>query len=410
MNSTYLALLNIGRNRRRSVLILLIMTIGTTGLIVNNGLITFIFNGLRDDAIYGRYGHLQVYRQGYTLNHRQAPFDYWFSDAEYSGLQARIQRMAQVKAVTAEATLPVFLSWGDRSAAALAYGVVPADLDLLTAPRIVAGRNQIRDSGTFADAVIGHGLAQRLQLQPGDVLTITASGRNHAFNGLDVRVSGVFEEGFREYDDWILKLPLSALQRLAGQSGVEKILVLLRDTSQTEAVRAAMPAAVQGGPAIETASWRDLAEFYRQVLAMFGKELKVIEWIIQVLVFFAMVTGLAMMFTERQHEMATLIAMGMTRVQLALLFARESAWFGLAASGLGALFGTIAGMLVSWVGINMPPPPGSTRPFVARVDLSAMDIGHYCLLTLVVTCLAAIVPALWIWRLNVAAALRQERS
>ena len=102
--------------------------------------------------------------------------------------------------------------------------------------------------------------------------------------------------------------------------------------------------------------------------------------------------------------------MGMTRVQLALLFARESAWFGLAASGLGALFGTIAGMLVSWVGINMPPPPGSTRPFVARVDLSAMDIGHYCLLTLVVTCLAAIVPALWIWRLNVAAALRQERS
>ena len=77
MNTTWLALRNVGRNRRRTFLLLMIMTIGTTGLIMNSGLITYIFNGLRDVAIYGRFGHIQVLKHGYKLNHTKSPFEYW---------------------------------------------------------------------------------------------------------------------------------------------------------------------------------------------------------------------------------------------------------------------------------------------------------------------------------------------
>jgi putative ABC transport system permease protein len=408
MNTTWLALRNVGRNRRRTLLLLLIIMIGTTGLIVNSGLITYIFNGLRDVAIFGRFGHIQVYKQGYKLNHTKAPFDYWMSDAECAVIGQRLRQLPHVKFVTAEATLPVFLTWGERSAAGLATGMVPSDVKLLSATRLVAGQDKIRDAGSFAEAVVGRGLAERLQLHVGDILTVTASGRNQGYNGLDVKVNGIFEEGFRDYDDWTLKLPLSALQRLSGQPGADKIIAILDDTSETESVRAHIESTLQT-ERIETASWLELAEFYRQVIAMFGKELNVIQWVVQVLVFFAIVTGLAMVYTERQHEMATLLAMGMTRTRLAMLFAQESFWLGAMAAILGAIAGITASLIISRVGISMPPPPGSTRSFIARVDFSPLRVSYYSALGLVVTCVAALVPALWIWWLDIAAALRQER-
>jgi putative ABC transport system permease protein len=409
MNTTWLALRNVGRNRRRTFLLLMIMTIGTTGLIVNSGLITYIFNGLRDVAIYGRFGHIQVYKHGYKLNHTKSPFDYWISETEYAVIERKIRQIPHVKSVTAEATLPVYLSRGERSAAGLATGMVPSDMKLLSATRLVAGRDEIYDAGSFAEAMVGRGLAERLQLHVGDILTITASGRNQGYNGLDVRVNGIFEEGFRDYDDWTLKLPLSALQRLSGEAGTDKIIAILDDTGETENVRASIENTLQAD-GIETASWLELAEFYRQVIAMFGKELKVIQWIVQVLVFFSVVTGLAMVYTERQHEMATLLAMGMTRTRLAMLFAQESFWLGIIAAVLGAIAGIAASLIVSQVGISMPPPPGSTRGFIARVDFSPLRVSYYSVLSLVVACVASLVPALWIWWLDIAGALRQERN
>jgi len=409
MSNTWLALRNVGRNRRRTVLLLVIMTVGTTGLIVNNGLITYIFNGLRDVAIYGRFGHIQVYKQGYKQNHTKSPFDYWVSESEYGVIAQKVRQIPHVQSVTAEATLPVYLSRGDRSAAGLATGMVPADMKLLSATRLIAGKDEVYDAGSFAEATVGRGMAERLQLHVGDILTVTASGRNQGYNGLDVKVNGIFEEGFRDYDDWTLKLPLSALQRLSGQSGADKIIVIVDDTAETENVRTRIENSLQA-EGVETASWLELAEFYRQVIAMFGKELKVIQWIVQMLVFFSVVTGLAMVYTERQHEMATLLAMGMTRTQLALLFAQESFWLGVMAAVLGAVTGIIAGWIVSQVGISMPPPPGSTRSFIARVSFSSLSVMYFSVLSLAVACVAALIPAIWIRWLDIAAALRQERN
>jgi len=408
MSDFWLTLLNVGRNRRRTALLLLIMTTGTAGLIVNNGLVTYIFNGLRDVAIYGRYGHVQLYRQGYKLNHQKWPLEYWIPNSEYEAIESKLRQMPHVRSVTPESTLPVFITWGTRNAAGLATGTRPSDIGVLTGTRLIAGQDVVRDAGSYAEAVMGRGLAEKLQLHVGDVLTLSASNSAYGYNAMDVRVNGIFEEGFRDYDDWTLKLPLSALQRLSGRSGTEKIILILDNTAETERVQGQVESVLkQSGFAIETATWRDLAEFYRQVVAMFGKELNVIQWIIQVLVFLSLITALTMVYTERQQEMGTLLAMGMTRIRLAFLFAQESIWFGLIAGILGAAIGVLSAMAISYVGISMPPPPGSTRGFIAQIDISPFAISHYALLTFAVASVAGVVPAVWIWRLEIAKTLRQ---
>ena len=79
-----LALRNVFRHNTRTAVALLAIAAGCAALIVNGGVIYNIFAELREDAIRGRHGHLQVYRAGYVDHHMQEPDRYLISkeDAE----------------------------------------------------------------------------------------------------------------------------------------------------------------------------------------------------------------------------------------------------------------------------------------------------------------------------------------
>src|SRR5262249_48610962 len=68
-----LAMRNIFRNRTRTLVTLLSISAGCAALILNAGVVLNIFRELREDAIHGRLGHLQIYRRGYSERHLEDP-------------------------------------------------------------------------------------------------------------------------------------------------------------------------------------------------------------------------------------------------------------------------------------------------------------------------------------------------
>ena len=222
MPSMRLALLNTGRNWRRTLLILALIAVSTSGLIINNGLIVFIFDGLRDDAIYGRFGHLQIYKQGYREHYRQDPSRFWIAEEDYRRLRERLLKLDHVKAVTAEFTLPVLVVAGGRTATGIARGTDTGQERLFSTVRVVASLPTLGLPPAGRQVLLGRGMAERLHASPGDVVTLLATLPDRSYNALDAEVAGIFEEGFRDYDDWSLKTPLETLQQLAGEQAVEK--------------------------------------------------------------------------------------------------------------------------------------------------------------------------------------------
>ena len=79
-----LAVRNVFRNRMRTTVALLAIAAGCAALIVNGGVIYNIFAELREDAIHGRHGHLQITRAGYGEHHLREPGRYLIP-AEESG-------------------------------------------------------------------------------------------------------------------------------------------------------------------------------------------------------------------------------------------------------------------------------------------------------------------------------------
>src|SRR4051812_7728545 len=72
---------NVLRNKRRSVLTLSILILGTTGLLLVGGFFNFMIDGLREQYIHSQTGHLQVNLQGYSDKGTSAPFKYLMKNA-----------------------------------------------------------------------------------------------------------------------------------------------------------------------------------------------------------------------------------------------------------------------------------------------------------------------------------------
>jgi len=60
MKLAVIALRNLARNRRRTLLSLLIVAAGTVGTLLTTGFIRFSFEGLREAIIHGGIGHIEV--------------------------------------------------------------------------------------------------------------------------------------------------------------------------------------------------------------------------------------------------------------------------------------------------------------------------------------------------------------
>src|SRR2546427_2493779 len=134
-----LALRNVFRNRRRTLITLAAMGFGAAAIIVFGGFVHSIYYGVRESTIRSQVGHIQIYRKGYSEKGNLAPFDYLIAD--YPALRDELRRLPHVKTVTARLGFSGLVSTGDTTTAFVGSGVVPeGEMDLSALAVIVDGK------------------------------------------------------------------------------------------------------------------------------------------------------------------------------------------------------------------------------------------------------------------------------
>jgi putative ABC transport system permease protein len=405
--SLRLAFRNIFRNARRTALTLAAIAVGCAALILNGGVIFNIFRGLREDAIFGRHGHLQIYRRGYLEGHLGDPDRYVLTDAEYARLEPVLREAPHVSRVTRRVAFSGLAQSRETTVSFLGEGVEPDDDALFNRQQTIIAGEELTPQEPYG-VLLGKGLAEKVRGKPGDYLTLLAHTPDGALNAIDVRIRGVFHGGLKEYDDWTMKVPLEAAQRLLWSQRVEAVVVLLDDTAATEAVQADLLDRFAGaGLDLEIRTWKDLALFHNQVVALFRRELDVITLIVSLIVVLSIANTMTMSIFERSREIGTLRAMGARPRRIVGLFLLEGAILGALGAAAGLLIGVVVARIVSRVGITYPSPPGSTRPYLGGIDLDAAYLLFSCFLSAFATVVATAFPAVRGARLSVVDALRQ---
>jgi len=335
-----LALRNLLRNRRRSLLTLAAVLIPVMLLDLVWGLTGALERGLFENTVRLETGHLQVHKAGYRKGGRAAPII-----RDVGPVLEALSREPEIEAFTVRLELPALAASGSRSRGVLLQGIEPeSNRKVSVIDRWVhEGRYLRPDDGK--SAVVGRKLLEKLGLGlGGQIIILTA----HPETGTGVLVSkivGVLDAPSRELSRGIVQVPLEEARRaIRLPKAATGVIALVRgvkgpwDSPRIEAVAERLRRALGEGFTVET--WETLAP---QAVGLL-KILKPINMGFMA-IFFAL-AGLVVLNTlylnvlERRSELGVILAVGAGRRRVLMMITAEA----LVLAGVGSLMGSLLGV------------------------------------------------------------------
>ena len=398
-----LAFRNTMRHKARTAMTLAAVVIGVAGLILSGGFVADVFAQLAEAVIRSQSGHLQVAAKGFFTYGSRAPEKYLLKEPE--AIARLAQSLPEVDDVMARMRFAGLVNNGRTDLAIVGEGVEPdKEAKLGTFVRISAGR-QLAAKDKFG-ILVGQGVAKNLGLSPGDAVTLLLNTAEGALNTIDFEVIGVFQTFSKDFDARAVRITLPAARELLGTPGANALVLALKSTATTDLVAAKLTSRL--GAQIEVKTWYELNDFYGKTVELYEKQFGVLRLIILVMVLLSVVNTMNMTLFERVGEFGTMRALGNRGRDIFLLALTESAILGLFGTLLGIFIGVAAAVVVSRIGIPMPPPPNANIGYTARIVIVPSVVAGAFLVGFFATVLGAILPALRVSRMTVVDALRQN--
>ncbi len=398
-----LAFRNVFRNRRRTVLTLVIVSGGVTALLLAGGFFALIFQGLRETTIQNGLGHLQIYNSAFFTSEEKKTLENGLAD--YREIAAQAAATPHVKGVAPRIEFFGMVSNGVKSTTYMGMAVDPGlEEKMAFRPKMTQGRNLSPDTSAGNEVLLGTGLARSMGVSPGDGLTLMGVTADGALNGIDVDVVGVFTTGFKEMDDRALRLTIPAAQQLLQSDRVTKLVVGLDRTENTDVVYPALHSNL-GRKDITVKKWAELATVYQQVTMMFGGIFLFMSTIVCFMVVTSSANTMLMAMFERTREIGTMLAMGTPRSWIWALFVTEGVITGVVGAAIGLAGGNALAALINKANIQVPPPPGNVEGFQLQVmHVPALMVAASVLVVLTLA-FASILPAIRAARLRIVESL-----
>lgn len=414
-----LAFRNVFRNRRRTVMTLLMVGGGVAGLLLVGGFFAFMFRGLRESTIRTGLGHIQIFNAEHFRRDEVHVLDTGISN--WQEVAASAQSVQHVRGIAPRIEFYGMLSNGVKSSVFMGSAVDPdTERRMGFDPRIATGRDLSGNSNGEVEALIGTGVARSMSVKVGDGLTILAVTADGALNGIDVQIVGIVSTGFKDLDDRYLRITLPSAQQLLQSDRVTNLVVGLDQTENTDMVAAELAPRLRptdqnlsaGTPGlrgqaqeITLKKWIDLAAYYKQVRTLFSGIFLFLGIIVFFMVLMASVNTLLMAMFERTREIGTMLAMGTPRGWIVALFMVEATLTGILGAAVGVVGGNLLGIVLNASGLHLPPPPGTSFDMLFRVlHVPSLMLGS-SVMVIVSLALASILPAIRASRLQIAEAL-----
>ena len=401
-----LAFRNLGRHRRRSFFSALAMGVALALLLMMASVLKGEYGDAIDLAIRLQSGHLQVRSESYDEVKTSLKWEDLIENPDQVATQ--IASIGAVAVATPRLYASGFITTRDQSDGVRVIGVDP--LSAANEPyRQGMREGEFLTPDDREGLLIGLALANRLDLSAGDRINLSVNTSNGDVDEQSFTVRGIFSTGTSGFDGFTVLLPLAKAQSFTrAENRASTIFVLLKDTSQTEAVIAALQA-----PGYQLLTWQKMNELIVQTEDLSSSYMAFFYLIVLGIAATVIVNTQIMSVYERTREIGILSAIGMRGRRVMAIFLAES---GLLAVG-GILLGlAIGGAVVAYFtryGIPLDVENFGITGMLFRDKIYALltieDTFRLTLMTLIVTLLAGLYPAVLASRMEPVAALRAEK-
>jgi len=403
-----LAFRNILRNKRRSFITIIAISVGFAAIGLYHGYIHNAYFGLRTIAIRGEgLGHLRINKAGWQAKGKLEPEKYMFAQEETEKIMRLVREEKEVILVTPQIQVTGMVTNGATSTVFIAQGIIPKDELIIKGDWKMFKPREGRDISD--DKIYGvqmaKDLASYLNLKTGMDGIVMAPTLNGQMNALDMQIIGIYDTGNDFSNDKFMRFNFYFAQSLLDTKSAERVVVLLKDWEYTEMMRDRLLKKLKAaGIDCEIRTWQELSLGYLKMKSYLDTLFALIASIVLVIVVMTTINTMGMAILERTKEIGTLRALGLKFKGVSLLFALEGAFLGF----LGSIAGIILHTVV-WAIIRIFPPyyipPGFSEPVMVYIDMVPEMLLVLVFCFVVLSTIAAIIPARGAARKNIVDAL-----
>jgi ABC-type lipoprotein release transport system permease subunit len=401
-----IAIRDLGRNKRRSVLTLVAVGLGMALLIVMSGLIEGAVAGSLENSIRLQTGHVQVRAASYDEDELSLKWEDLVSDPQ--ALTAQIRGLKGVRVATPVLWANGMLTAGDESVGVQVFGIDPlSEAYVPIRDALVAGEFLAPDDRS--GILMGQRLAESLGVTIGQRMSLLVSTADQQVDEAVFTTRGLYNTGVASYDETRVFLPLSKAQAFTRTEGhASAIFILLDRQEDADTVAAALRA-----PGFSVLTWRALNQVFLQTMQASAIFLNMMNLVVLAVVAVIIANTLLMAVFERTREMGILAALGMKGRQILAMFLLEAGTLGLAGIILGFLLGLLGVAYLATVGLPIGEAAAAgeasnmiTYGNVLYARFSLPDTVSLSGLELIITLLASLYPAWFAARMEPIEALR----
>jgi len=418
LNILKIAIRNLARFGRRTLLTSSLITLGIVGVllfIAVAGSFKTIMIGQFTDAMLG---HLEVHRKGYVASIDSLPLNLNMQPTMVAKVEQALSKMDVVEAYAPRVKFGAMFSNFTETTSIRISGIDP-EKEAATTPllpgRVVEGSKEgpLVKPGEILIPVL---IARSFKVKVGDTVVLVATNRDGSVNGKTFTVKAALESisGPGGKDGYIAIEDARTLLRMK-EAEVSEIAIRLKSPAQLDAAYAQLSkdlsavagagagagtgtgsgensgtAASGGGSGLEVHTWAQLSPFSSIVrmidlLAIFIKVMMVSIVLISVM------NVMMMAVYERIREIGTISAIGTPPRRILALFITEGLLLGLGGAALGTAISLAAIYALNvW---KVSTKFGMQQTIVLSPAVSATDIVTIAAMVVIMALLASLQPA-----------------
>ena len=399
-----LAWRNIWRHKRRTIIIVMAMSLTLALMMFYDGLMYGFTNAIYGNAVKVLGGNIQVHAQGYREQANSTPL---LPLADPQAVIKAAESNPLTLAATQRITTGGLVTSREGAFAVKIVGVEPEKESKVNiiGQNVKDGRNLTSDD--LDNLLTGKGLADAMGVKVGDRITMVGRSQHDQMRQRTMTVVGIYDLGLGDMEKEAVYISLGEAQTLYEVTGSTEVAIFLDQIGQEADIIDAMKPQLPGYE-IESfqANYPDLAS----AINTKGGVMNVFSVIIIAIAGVGILNLLLMAVYERTREIGMLGAMGLKPRQISFLFVLEGTMIGLVGAAAGIVLGLVFNGILMKVGMQFPDM-SSAASYMALIQsrvyptLGTEKLFMRASLVALISAIASLIPAVEAGRREPAEAL-----
>ena len=330
-----LAIRNLFRNTRRTILTAILISFSLMALIMADGLILGMKDLLVSSLTKNLVGEAQLHRMGFRDNF---DVDLYFTGTD--DLVADLRGRPEVTEVASRVLSGGMVSSSYNVATGMVFGIdAEAEARIGNIKKAIIEGQYL--TGERGEIMLGRPMAELLEVSLGDRIVITLSEADGGdLSQALFRVSGIYYFGLREIDHNTVFINADQARQAVGISAdASHELVMVFEDSSVSREKTSTVFDDFNNEQLELKSWMELNEDIATMLELLGLSTLIIGSILFLLASLGVINSMFMSIYERLYEFGVARAIGTTPWQLAQLILCEALLLGIGSCLFGGVIG-----------------------------------------------------------------------